>query len=409
MYPVLEETFRFEEGYCYDIEGMIEDHKNLMHEIKHGNKPHKCAVNINMDKASEQDPATLERIKTRILKILLEEQEQGNIQSLNLDSAVINDITIEDAFKEFYSYKEPDVSNSSLRTYNAFFKYLLFFCDKNKKVSSFTSEFFAEMNENMLRFPKNAIKDKNCDNKSYDFIVTLYENKEFEVLSNKYINRMFRFYKTLFDYFKFRHFIKGENPVMYLNREEKTQVKKPFSPLDLQVLTSEIKEEWILNYIYIAAFSGLRIQEIALLKKEHIDLEEKLIYINRDITKTDAGQRLIPIHERIFNIIECQYHEQEGDYLFSGDGNVNRDTKTINRRINKYIPTSEKTFHSLRKNFTQLLYKEMQIKQNIQEQTIQRLLGHGKKNLTFDIYNLGQIEVSVLRDAIKTVDYGDFL
>jgi integrase len=150
-------------------------------------------------------------------------------------------------------------------------------------------------------------------------------------------------------------------------------------------------------------YTGMRIDEIINLKKENIDLKEKLITITK--SKTKSGLRVIPIHKNLFDIIENRYKNAINDFLFSSDGNKDKMTKRISKCVRKFISEPSKRFHSTRKNFAQELYFHQQ--QNlIQENTIQRLLGHSNKdNISFSVYNLSKIDIDVLRKAIDLIDY----
>ncbi len=247
------------------------------------------------------------------------------------------------------------------------------------------------------------------DNKKIEDIKRYYKDKEYQTLSAKYTNTMFRFFQNLFYFFETKHYIKDSNIIKFITKKEITAEKKEFDGFELQLLREAFKSNHLIyDYIATALYTGLRIQEITLLKKENIDLDNELIIIDREMTKTDSGQRVIPIHKDIIEIIKYKYHrsiEKKFDYILSETGNVNATSKKINRAINKFISNKEKSFHSLRKNFSQQLYFQQQTNNNIDDKTIKALMGHAQNDMTFEVYNKNRIALETLREAINSIDY----
>ena len=95
------------------------------------------------------------------------------------------------------------------------------------------------------------------------------------------------------------------------------------------------------------------------------------------------------------------------EYIFFNDEQKeNRNDnlqKKVMRQIRKYIKDKNKVFHSLRKNYTQLLYKN-----DTDELYIKLFLGHSyKDNLSFNTYNLSKVDNKLKIQTINNVDFSE--
>jgi len=391
----------------FDLDTLIQNEKieidNNNQEINNyqtrDDKFHK--MNITSSISKEEDPLIISKIEKKILQMLIKEKEKGNIKELNFNNESIINISLKDGFEEFLTYKKDEnISPASLKSYKTFFKYLLLFSDENELIYSFNNSYFKEIHNDIKKLPQKVfITHKN--KKSYK-ILNDVENKEYLKLSNKYINTMFGFFNNLFKYFVYKNYI-VENPVNVLVLKEKTTIKLPFDLFELEVLMrrNTAKDSDIVDYMKMGIYTGMRISEIVELEKDNIDFNKNIINITK--SKTESGIRIIPIHKNILEIIKERYKNND-KFLFSNDGNVNQKTKQIGKSIRLFVKDKSKTFHSTRKNFTQKLY-ELQQQDLIQENTIQRLLGHSNTNISFNVYNLNKINLDVLKNAIDLIEY----
>jgi hypothetical protein len=95
----------------------------------------------------------------------------------------------------------------------------------------------------------------------------------------------------------------------------------------------------------------------------------------------------------------------ENEFLFFKEQNKeNRNDnlqKKIMRHIRKINKNENKVFHSFRKNYTQLLYKN-----DIEELYIKLFLGHNQDdNLSFNVYNLSKIDNDLILKIINKVNF----
>ena len=117
--------------------------------------------------------------------------------------------------------------------------------------------------------------------------------------------------------------------------------------------------------------------------------------------------------------MDLQFEKSKNGYLFFDNDIRFNQTESIERNIGKrlnrkidnllksygYVDKSIKSFHSLRANFIQELYKQYEQRNVGSELYIKMLVGHKEvsKNITFTTYNKSQVSIDILRDCIYTV------
>ena len=139
----------------------------------------------------------------------------------------------------------------------------------------------------------------------------------------------------------------------------------------------EIKNLW--KYVYtqrfddiplILLYSGLRISELLELRTENIDLKNKTLNITR--SKTAAGIRIVPIHEKILPLIKKRYNKNN-THLITLDGKE----MTYSQFNRTYWKIENHTIHETRHTFITHLSKLSD--DNI---AIKRIVGHATSDIT---------------------------
>ena len=99
--------------------------------------------------------------------------------------------------------------------------------------------------------------------------------------------------------------------------------RRPWTVEDTQKLLTlpspQIKADpLLLSFITAGLFTGMRLNEIASLQTSNIQTEDnvRFIHINREITKSDAGVRKIPISSKLIPIIDALRQNSPSGYLF---------------------------------------------------------------------------------------------
>ncbi len=357
-----------------------------------------------------EDPHVIEELNKKIMNLVAEAKNKGDIKKVEFNNETTIKKTIKDGFIEFLNEKQDEgLRDSSLRKYRTHYNYLLLFCDEDKYIYTFTPQFFKNIQKDILQIPVEILRLKKYKNIKYDKIMEDFRGTNYNKLSNKTINDIFKSFNQMFLFFEYNNYHPNADVVKYKTLKENTDKYVNFEDKEIRLIFNDLakkNDELHTSIFKIGLYTGMRIGEIAELKKENIDIKKRIININ--YSKTKAGIRIIPIHREIYNIIKYYYNNPIGineDYLLTKNGDKNAITKSMGRRIKSVIDDDKKVFHSTRKNFTIKLYK-LQQNGKIEENTIKRLLGHDtSNNLTFNTYNLDKIDLKVLKQAIRLIKY----
>lgn len=177
-----------------------------------------------------------------------------------------------------------------------------------------------------------------------------------------------------------------------------TTQQKIFSDYLLNVPSSKCKYK---NVMLIQLYMGLRIGEALALKRKDIDLKNKTIHVERtvtqgrdkklklgEMTKTEAGNRVLPIPDIIYNYIleQLQLISPHNEaLLFSNNGklighsSVNDQMKR--RLLGLHIYEDGLSTHSLRHT-----YATRCIESGMQPIVLSKLLGHSDIRITLNTY-----------------------
>lgn len=160
------------------------------------------------------------------------------------------------------------------------------------------------------------------------------------------------------------------------------------------------------DLILIQCYTGLRPQELCLIKKANFNPE------NWTITggmKTESGKnRIIPVHSRIRDLVLKHYRQSTGEYLFEHTQDANGDKpgnptltytryKSVLYRVIKDLGLNpDHKGHDARKHFATMA-KEA----DMDEYAIKRIMGHKISDLTERVYTDRSIEW--LRSEIEKI------
>lgn len=157
--------------------------------------------------------------------------------------------------------------------------------------------------------------------------------------------------------------------------------------------------------VSIGMHTGMRIGEICALKREDIDLEEKIIHVRKTVQrvknleencgkktklilgepKSGSSHREIPIKQALLKKLKkiCEARK-EGTFLLGIDETKPLDPRTLQYRFKaflKKVEAKEMNFHGLRHSFaTRCVEKKMDIK------SLSEILGHASVKMTLDRY-----------------------
>ena len=238
---------------------------------------------------------------------------------------------------------------------------------------------------------------------SVDVVEKFKKQKLFEGFSSKYVSDMTVIIKSI---------AKWANKI-YGYANKLSSVELPKAKRKKPDLLSEREQAVLQNYLFnrsdntslgilLSAFTGIRIGELCALKWNDIDLENKILHINKTVQrisaqsvteksktvvnisapKTEYSVRDIPIPEFLIEKLKSNYSSDE-KYLLSGTCKLVEPRclsyrfKSILKKVN--LPSIK--FHSLRHTFATNC-----LQQNFDIKTLSEILGHSDVSTTMKIY-----------------------
>lgn len=167
--------------------------------------------------------------------------------------------------------------------------------------------------------------------------------------------------------------------LLHIGRNRSVHPHKPFTRYKINKVWS-IADFPFADTVLILLYTGMRCGELLGLEKKNINLRQRYIRITK--SKTAAGIRIIPIHERILPFV-LSYMDSPGKTLISnGDGSQMTYTKYRTKwdRVMKEI-NGNHTTHDCRHTVATLLDNL-----GANENAKRRLLGHATGDVTDRVY-----------------------
>lgn len=215
--------------------------------------------------------------------------------------------------------------------------------------------------------------------------------------------------------------------------EKETKNIQPYTDEEIEILTTGIEEKIqskdskdMRRYRYAPAFlviyeTGLRAGELLALKKEDIDLENRLIRVHKSLShvkvrdkpsntvfidvlespKTDAGTRFVPINNKCYQyIIYLLMDDINSEYLvhnLQGECMKLRSFQQTYKRICEELGVTYRGLHALRHTFASVL-----IRKKVNANVVSKMLGHTSVKFTYDRYVHPDMEE--YKEAVKMLD-----
>ncbi|MCY1222765.1 Phage integrase family protein [compost metagenome] len=195
--------------------------------------------------------------------------------------------------------------------------------------------------------------------------------------------------------------------------KRKEAMKEPRLPFDATEIAHifekslEAKDTLLASTIAIAAYTGMRAEEIAQIRKADIQEPEKSKYIInvRDVgTKTKAGIRAVPVHDDLYPLIKFLVKDSKSEYLLDYQtlSRIDKRSVLLVTRFSKLKRNlnygKEKTFHSLRHSLATQL-ERAEIAENIAAD----ILGHKKTTMSYGLYS-GGTSIAARLEAISKIE-----
>ena len=248
-------------------------------------------------------------------------------------------------------------------------------------------------------------------------------SKDFQ-LSNSSIKRNLSSLSVYFEYLRSEMMVIKDdviNPfkahkLPEVNRKEANIKKRlPFTVGDIRQLESELRQRALSNtadgldidmydLFMVAIYTGARREELGSLKIHDYDAVSNTITIND--AKTNAGNRIVPIHPKLSLLFSKLTSASGNDYLFQSltTDQYGKRTDALGKRFGrakKKLGFDERyVFHSTRKTVATLLERA-----DIPENITCDIVGHEKSaTLSYGLYS-GGTSLEQKRNAVDKINY----
>lgn len=179
-----------------------------------------------------------------------------------------------------------------------------------------------------------------------------------------------------------------------ITSEQKAKDKTPFSRDEIDKLWKNLDNYTFTDSILIMLYTGVRIGELCSIRKEDVHLDER--YIELRGTKTEAADRLVPIHKKIAPLLEKRLSEAN-EYIFTSTrGNAISYTTMRSKHFDVIMNELELTHtpHECRHSF--MTYAAAS---KLNPILVKKIVGHSAQDITQDVYTHAFIE-----DLVREID-----
>jgi len=154
-------------------------------------------------------------------------------------------------------------------------------------------------------------------------------------------------------------------------------------------------------YTMIAAYTGMRIGEIAQLQRDNLKQDGGIWYLDIEAVvevKNEPSRRQIPVHPRLEEIGLVQYVQGKTGGIFTSN-TKNAVGKWFNRCVQELLPNRKVMYHCWRHTVSTHLQRA-----SVPREQIAALLGHTQEGETFRTYGKG-FTLAQLSQAIAKLAY----
>lgn len=189
-----------------------------------------------------------------------------------------------------------------------------------------------------------------------------------------------------------KHQYVKENIIQFLETESVTVQKQkiPFTAEEIAAMWEKLGTRQNDDVAIILLYTGMRISELLDMETKHVNLDEKYMFVEK--SKTQAGIRKVPIHDKILPIIRKRC-EENNQYLITQNGKKIRYTTYFRH----YWKIENHTIHETRHTFVTFMDKC-----GVDNLTVKRIIGHANKDVTENYTYRSQSE---LLDAMNMLCY----
>ena len=164
--------------------------------------------------------------------------------------------------------------------------------------------------------------------------------------------------------------------------------RRAWTPEEIGKLDLMDRDDPMYPLAMIALYSGMRLNEIAHLRKADVDTDAGMFIVTEG--KTDSSVRQVPIHPAISDLVAHWKDESNDEWLIEGlteGGFDKRRGVAVGKRIGRWVRKNVSSdpgvvFHSLRNTFMHAAERA-----GVPESTVQLIVGHARPSLTYGLYS----------------------
>lgn len=188
---------------------------------------------------------------------------------------------------------------------------------------------------------------------------------------------------TVFEYAMQNNLV-SRDPSAFLKiaHEDPVIDREVFTDAELKKLWS-MSDRWDVQIILILLYTGMRVNELLKNTKENCCLDEKYIYVPKELAKNNTSIRQVPLHDKIIPFIRQFYERSSGMLITNDAGTVvtynNFATRNL-KKINEVLGTTHK-MHDTRHTFITNGHNC-----KLDDLTLQKIVGHSPDTITKKIY-----------------------
>ena len=157
----------------------------------------------------------------------------------------------------------------------------------------------------------------------------------------------------------------------------------------------------------LAMYTGARISELAGLRVDNLVTVDGITCLKIEESKTNAGNRTVPVHPKIQELVQTLITDSTDGYLVSGvksKGGKDRRADVLGKRYGRLVRNdcqlpSTKVFHCFRNTVATKLESA-----GIPENIAADIVGHDKATMTYGLYS-GGTSAQQKFDAVKSIEY----
>jgi integrase len=157
----------------------------------------------------------------------------------------------------------------------------------------------------------------------------------------------------------------------------------------------------------LAMYTGARISELAGLHVDNVVTVDGITCFKIEESKTNAGNRTVPVHPEIQELVQTLITDSTDGYLVSGvksKGGKDRRADVLGKRYGRLVRNdcqlpSTKVFHCFRNTVATKLESA-----GVPENIAADIVGHDKATMTYGLYS-GGTSTQQKFDAMKSIEY----